>query len=389
MFLSYEVYVHAHDKPVAYIASEYARCIALLDEKEIGTCLDELAQYSYDHYSIRDIGVAVDGLTYQQKNRWCHEVMHYLGWKAYKEKGSVADAFMEALPLCDSGMYHGVMEEYLRENGMSDNVGELIKSICVDSLAKNPDFSEGTKALCYHGLGHGLMYVTASDLGKSLDFCDLLTDKAVGECYTGVFMEYKTSKAIGALDNDRALDDFSQCLPLTDHQKSSCFNTQGLNYLSLAFGDVKKAAEYCGKVPPEYLYNCYVGVGSNTPSPSRSHTESALACKPAREVSESAYEGCIQGAISFVLQLDRGEPEGADEFCKVIDEDTRGLCYHKMGNALQAWVGIHDTFESKCAVVADPAYNHECLRGMQGKDDSIGVPVTLLNGPLPAFASNA
>lgn len=362
IFLGYEVYVHADDRPVTYVATEYIRCIGLTGDKEIGNCLDKLAQYSYDNYSIHDIGVQIDGLTYRQKNRWCHEVMHYLGWKAYQEEGSVAHAFMQALPLCDSGMYHGVMEEYLRQNGMSGNVGELIKSICVDSLAENPDFSEGTKALCYHGLGHGLMYVTASDLGKSLNFCDLLTDKAVGECYTGVFMEYKTSKAIGTLQNDRDLEDFSQCADLSEHQKSFCFFTQGLNYLSLANGDPAQAMRSCSAVPEEFRTSCYMGVGANTPSPSKSHADSGRACNATREVSLAAYGACIKGGLSFVAQLDRGDSAGSIAFCSVIDDDMKSYCFTEMGIALKDWMSAGVTTDEVCKDVPE-AYRGACREG--------------------------
>lgn len=358
---------HEAPKPISYVKDEYVRCIHLEGNVTIGNCLNALAHYAYSHYPLLGIGGEIDQLSYQDKNRWCHEAMHYLGWSAYQKEGSVSKAFLKALPECDSGMYHGIMEEYLREHGFTDNIKELIKNVCVDSLENNPDFSEGTKALCYHGLGHGLMFVTASDLKKSLDFCDLLGQTPATECYSGVFMEYKTSKAIGALDNNKNLDDFSQCLGLTPNQAHSCFVTQGLNYLSLAEGDVGKAMQYCEKVPEDYRQVCYFGVGANTPSPGRSHHDSGLACEAARIVSVDAYKGCVQGGLAFVIQLDRGTSKGALDFCSVIDADVRGYCFAEMGATLQSWMLSSDTPQSECKVVPS-AYEKQCEDGIAGRE---------------------
>ena len=263
-------------------------------------------------------------------------MMHYMGWRAYEKENSIASAFMNSSELCDSGMYHGVAEGYLRKEGMNGNIGELIKDVCPAALEENPALSEGTKSLCYHGLGHGLMYVTKLSLQTSLDYCDLLGKGANGSCYSGVFMENKLTRNSGVLSTVKSLDDFEDCLVLKEHQKGACYVTQGMNYLSLANGDVGVAMRSCGNIQEQERYNCFIGVGSNTPTPGRSHADSAIACRGALEVSEVAYQACIDGGLGFVAQIERGNPEGAFDFCEATTEKEKGFCFFQMGEKLSS-----------------------------------------------------
>lgn len=344
------------------IKNDYVACLSAGSNEAIGECFEAFTARVYDTYPVAVIASELDTLLPFQKNKWCHEVMHYMGWKAYEQEKDVASAFMQASELCDSGMYHGIMEEYLRENGFGGNVEELIRDVCIDSLAEHPSLSEGSQGLCYHGLGHGLMYVTSSNLKETLDYCDTLDLGARG-CYTGAFMEYRTSKELGPLENALPLDDFSHCEELSDLQKPVCFFAQGLNYLSLAGGEVKPAMEYCANVPEEYKVNCYVGVGANTPNPGRSHSESGRACTEAREVSFEAYTGCIKGGLMFVMQLERGNIQEAKSFCDASSDDVKLPCYEELGVEARPWLTKNETIEEKCEVISDTLFKATCVSG--------------------------
>ena len=263
--------------PVVSIKDAYIECIELQGDETIAECLDELAASAYGNYPTSEIAAVLDTLTYTQKNRWCHEVMHYMGWKAYAAEEDIAKAFLNSSELCDSGMYHGVMEEFLRREGLSADVGQLIKNVCTTSLSSHPQLSEGSLALCYHGLGHGLMYITSSDLQASLDYCDMLDAEHAGICYGGVFMEHSASKAIGPLSNSRDLTDSSYCEALSEKHKDTCYFRQGLDNFSATNGSVREGMRLCLSLDPSWQQRCFEGVGSNNPSPGKSHATAGTA----------------------------------------------------------------------------------------------------------------
>ena len=337
---------------VAEVTNEYVRCIGLEDDGVIGQCLNDLAASAYEAHSVGDIAAAMNTLSFEQKDHWCHETMHYLGWRAFEVEGDISQAFLVSSELCDSGMYHGVVERYLRQEGLDSDLPTFIGTVCEESLEDHPDSSEGTRSLCYHGLGHGLMYITASDLQGSLDLCDTLPQN-IGDCYGGVYMEYAANKEVappeGAAEKD--LSDPTYCQSLSQAQQSSCYGRQGINNLMVTKGDVDEAMRLCQRLPQEHHYNCFQGVGANTPSPGRSHENAAEACLDAQQVSETAYQACITGAIGFVIQLDRGEAAGAIAFCEHSDQAERSLCYTHTGTVLKEWLKEGERIEEVCATV--------------------------------------
>lgn len=361
--------LHHHDTkeipPLETIKSDYISCIGLSGDEIIAQCLDDLSARTYGNYPTKDIAAILDTLTYPQKNHWCHEIMHYMGWKAYSTEGDIADAFLNSSELCDSGMYHGVMEEYLRREGFTTHIEELISTACTDALSDRPDISNGMLALCYHGLGHGLMYVTSSDIERSLEYCDVLEGEAIGDCYGGVFMEYNVSKELGPISNQRELTDFSYCEGLKEKHRTTCYFRQGLNNFA-ATGDVQEAMELCLQVPEERQLRCFDGVGANNPSPGKSHADAGKDCAGALEISNEAYRSCIRGSLGFVLQLEWGDTNGALQFCNEITDAFKDFCYHETGQAIQPWVTATETSEKKCSVFPTPDAQALCVAGEAG-----------------------
>ena len=352
--------------PVSSVKDGYISCIQKVDDEVIGECLEELTVVAYDQYPIDEIAAVLDTLEYRQKDRWCHEVMHYFGWRAYEEAPDIAEAFIRSSGFCDSGMYHGVIEEYLRNEGFSGNIKELVRNSCTDSLAGRTDLSDGHIGLCYHGLGHGLMFVTSSDLRKSLELCDELDADAAGGCYSGAFMEFTASKAFGPLGNQREWADFSHCPTLNDEHLWMCYHRQGINNLAAAGGDVKEAMELCLQLPEEYWNGCFLGVGANNPAPNRSHAESGRACNAALAVSEEAYLNCLDGSLGFVMQIEWGDMQGALEFCSETDPAYMQSCYTYSGKAVTSWIKDSETIEGKCAAFQTEEAQAACIQGGTG-----------------------
>ena len=358
-----------HHEPLRSVWSvkdRYLQCIQKIDTDEIATCLDELSTLAYDAYPTEEIAMVLDSLSYIQKDHWCHEVMHYMGWKAYIAEGDIAKAFLHSSELCDSGMYHGVMEEFLRREGLSSNLEDLVATSCTDSLSGRPDTSDGLLELCYHGLGHGLMYVTSSDLQASLDYCDVLKETAPA-CYSGALMEYVISKELGPLSNQRDLSDFSYCEDLKEKHRDTCYVRQGLNNYAATRGDLGKAMELCLQVPEERQVLCFQGVGANNPAPGKAHDSTGSDCRVALDISKEAYISCIEGALGFVTQLEWGKTEGPALFCSAIEDGFKDFCYREIGRVIQPWITETETKEQKCAVLPTKEAQDLCVFGASGR----------------------
>ena len=368
-YYSYTTFVYktAHVHTLSFVKEEYLRCVSKDkndDAKE--SCLEALSVVTYDSFSIKDITTEIDSLPNEEKNRGCHKMMHYLGWRAFVVKQDVATAFLQSSEFCNSGMYHGIMEEYLREHGLQGDITHIVTHVCTDSLANYPDLSEGIKSLCYHGLGHGLMYITTSDLRASLDYCDLLSSAQQQQsCYGGVFMEYTMSKPnIASVDIE---DNYPHCEPLTVHQKTFCYFNQGLSYLIREHGNVTKAMRSCLVLVGDDQHECLLGVGASFPSPGGSSADFAATCLSVLKVSKDAYRACIEGGLRSIAQLDQGGARGATQFCETAMREEMPFCYYKMGLNLKEWITPSQNMEhNKCNLISDSVFKNICIEGGSG-----------------------
>src|SRR5581483_6981523 len=127
----------------------------------------------------------------------CHFPAHRAGHFAYQLYGQ--HAFESCPAECQSGCYHGIMEEFFVEEGTTDAVNK-IQNLC--DVISNSFF----KQQCVHGLGHGIMAWTDYNLPEALAICDSLKysheEDTADSCATGVFME----NIVGAIVKDPTRD---------------------------------------------------------------------------------------------------------------------------------------------------------------------------------------
>lgn len=118
----------------------------------------------------------------------CHQVMHRVAHAAVHEFKNFGVAIYHGTPSCQNGYYHGVVEEFLRNENVDALTPAQLRNFCNSTLATT---STATDVLnCVHGLGHALMYMTRNDLPKSLMRCgDMQEDNMRSQCLTGVFMQ--------------------------------------------------------------------------------------------------------------------------------------------------------------------------------------------------------
>jgi len=358
------------------IEAAYKACNAQhLTNSEKGTCFRQLATDLFQDYSIQQIERSLDTLPGSQKNIWCHELMHYLGWEIYRHTQDIAESFVKSSGLCDSGMYHGVMEKYISSKGFGISQTEQIEKItfvCQESLAHHPQFSDGLLRLCFHGLGHGVMFLTDYDLKESLAMCDYLRPDGVQSCYSGVFMEAISFKqndphSIQTINSDRSIFDLSDyCPELSGEQREICYRYIGSNFLSETGGDVKEAMNRCiESVPESEKEVCFAGVGINVPGPHQSHSEASQACVAALEVSERAYYLCVQNALSFVAALDRGASGGVIEFCGEVPDRHEEFCYKEAYLQINQWHIDNKSVDDFCKSLVGSSRHQSCVMSIE------------------------
>ena len=167
-------------------------------------CLEE----TYEHYAHRlgvDKTLRILRLQISDEPLFagvCHGVMHHIAHVATHEFKNFGSAMYHGTTLCQNGYYHGVVEEYLRNENVDTLTADDLRNFCVTSLKAT---STATDILnCVHGVGHALMYMTRNDLPKSLLRCgDILRDDMRIQCLTGAFMQESfiaTSTDKSALD---------------------------------------------------------------------------------------------------------------------------------------------------------------------------------------------
>ena len=82
----------------------------------------------------------------------CHGVMHHIAHVAVHEFKNFGNAMYHGGPLCQNGYYHGVVEEYLRNENVDALTPLELRNFCSTSLA--PTSTAADVLNCVHGLGH-------------------------------------------------------------------------------------------------------------------------------------------------------------------------------------------------------------------------------------------
>ncbi len=355
------------------MADAYRDCIkASRPQQEKGDCLKDLGDHTGRNSTPAEIDAIIASLTQSEELAWCHEFLHYAGWGLYKKTKNMSDAFLEANSRCDSGMFHGVVEEYISEASEGKNPEQFVAAVaptaCEGDVAKN-NLLPGVKAICYHGLGHAFMFITANDLLKSLRHCDALADAHSGECYTGAFMENLQSKQVGRLGTHpsaympKSGDPDYPCNLLDKKHKEFCYRYIGIAVVVQTKGDFKKAFEHCLKIAPIYQDTCFWGVGSDIPAPQWSSREAGEKCAVGLEVSEKAYKQCIKGGMAFLVQLNLGNSQAVDEFCGAIRPAYQNLCFQSAGENLRGWVSSDKELAEKCNLFQEKKATVACVHG--------------------------
>jgi hypothetical protein len=180
----------------------------------------------------------------------CHEIAHDIGHAAYEKYGFTgAMNFTDAQRLsaaslqdiCAGGYVHGVLEEAaLHEPLFAEHPGDL--------CAYAPS---GSRASCFHGVGHALMFTYMRDTTKALEGCRRTgTTQDASRCFEGVWMEnfWGSTKYAGpgslGWDVNAPL---GPCMKTSNDAKPACFLYASFGYLRTHSHDYAGAVQLCSQ----------------------------------------------------------------------------------------------------------------------------------------------
>ena len=256
----------------------------------------------------------------------CHDMAHDWGHRAYQLYGFSGamtynnpnhNGLRDMDHICAGGYMHGILEElFLNQPDLKNNPN----SVC----ANIPIINRGS---CYHGVGHGLMFVNKRDVKASLVTCKSLPD-IIDErrCYEGVFMEMfwgDTDHAGADTLGWNQSEPLETCVSADTDQKPDCFLYAHLGYLREHPRDFAGAVNLCAKsgLGQWDTRYCLRGVGITMMKHFTSHhlefTESFVDGLNDGE-KQSYYEGVIGYA-----RLSSVSEEYLTNFCNLLKNDNQ------------------------------------------------------------------
>ena len=343
-------------------------CVEQSNDRTVqGKCFHNLAEKVFDYLSPEDYTQFFQEGLDRRILVNCHEFMHYIGWKEYRANNDMAESFAKAIPVCNQGMYHGIVEEYIKNIGYdTEKAIPLLTYDACSTVTKQATFGSGNVAgLCFHGVGHGFMFITNKNLPQALDLCDEIPNGYSASCYTGVYMENLDSKAIGAIvdhpsDYYDPTDPTYPCRILKPHQQELCYSYEASDLINIYPGDIEAWFDACQNFPEAFLDTCYYGIGVNIPAPSIPASETESMCAPAQKYGLPAYTTCLAGVLSSIGSHYNGQPEAFVTVCNEVAEDAKSFCYQESGKNLKSWTGAGKTIDDLCAAFKLPDAIQQC-----------------------------
>ncbi len=278
----------------------------------------------------------------------CHLIAHYVSSIGLKKDPSRWKEIMlnQDPDICLGGYFHGILEEYFRQNGAQNIDKKFIQNMCL--LFKE----DGRKVNgCVHIMGHIILVQEKGDVDKAINICDQLPiDLYPFRCYNGVFMEYTTkvmlrdhgivSKVIPATDKDILwMEGYCKKLKRKD-AVYACWEEVGRLYMQFYKNDITRSLERCNLLKnEEYKYRCgsFVIVQWATINHELNPKILTDLCN-AFEDSSVSWKNCILRISSLLLNVDIQYVPIVVEMCSNISQNFQEGCFRNIS---------YNIFESK------------------------------------------
>lgn len=243
-----------------------------------------------------------------------HDFAHIIGFVAVSESG------IDGINVCDNlynyGCYHGFMQIYLRENGISAVV--QMEASCLK-------LGQASAPSCLHGIGHGLMMETSYVLDDALKNCEVLNVQNRTYCFDGVFMERIAGSMLPDEKKLKVTDEnlFEPCKQVDNKYGKECWRNQVAIWFTYFLQDTAKVGAYCASLAREYWQTCFESLGfllvQYKPA-NLTHLDSYC-----QIVNLEAHDYCILGEVKELL-FEGKDVELAYNLCALVREASRQSC---------------------------------------------------------------
>lgn len=339
---------------VASAASLHSDCEAKPQPKNISDCYKAAFEIYMNQSGGKKTLMLLDDLEklggYAKTN--CHPLSHIVGNIALHVYGNVPNAAPEYLPVCHSGYYHGLLEEYL---GTAVSYETGIAEVC-----GKPTDNYFNWFQCTHGLGHGVMQFRDDEVPQSLKDCDILDPAHAAReiCYAGAFMENITTdeKTGHKSKYTKPEDPLYPCNAVERQYRSACYFLSSSMILKLNGWNFEQGFKECDKAEADFRHLCYQSMGRDVAGSSlRDKEQSKRLCLYG--TNQDARNQCYFGAVRDFIN-EKGEFDSAIGFCNMVDKDHQKYCF----DGVFVDLGLYQkgqTFLATCAKINEP-YQTEC-----------------------------
>ncbi len=284
----------------------------VLSASEYKEIRNELEKAVMDRDPGKAIGIlATKMATYKSIYRSCHSFVHEIGHAAYRKYGSFEKAMEYQDDLCGSGYLHGIIELYFTT---VKDVKKEMQTLCAGKGGK-----------CYHGVGHGLMFLMDNDVPASLSLCDTYKDAAARtQCGEGVFMEnFNTDEENHHSEYLREDDMLYPCPAQASRYKGACYFYAPRYMLQLHPNSYDVAFSTCTTAEKSGRFACFKGVGSAAMKQRLnqvSYVESICMTAPSEGIG-----ACLQGMGSY-YSVNFASSRQAAAMCRKLKKQNQAAC---------------------------------------------------------------
>ncbi len=332
--------------------------------RENNECYFNLAQDLSENYETEEIlGVLMPLEDIKEVFSRCHELTHYLGRDDYKSTKNIKDSYSVCTSVCWGGCYHGVMEQYFDEKNIplyTSDSSEISYEI-VGACGNQKDYRVSREYFeCLHGIGHAMMFITNGDIPYSLLLCDSLKNESEREdCYGGVFMESSSSSTSHPSKFIKDNDSLYPCNILDKKYLATCYMYQSSHFSRISNYNWTQVGELCMLVPEQYRYGCFIFIGSNQVG----YTQDAAKMLQTCNIFNGKYRHyCYDGVMSGLSARYKAEPKHMNQFCDLLEEGDKPMCFTDMGSLMNQWTNNPSDFEFVCDFL--PRFSTECSIGL-------------------------
>lgn len=224
----------------------------------------------------------------------CHDVIHAIGRTSYDKYGSFQEAAAFRTDYCNSGYLHGVFERYFQA---AKNPKQDLQEQCRSYAKGQRQFDLWQ---CYHGIGHGFMYMTGGDLQKTLKLCEENLKDGTESCKNGAMMEVFNQEQLAkeaAIVNG---EPFELCRSVNDRAKGDCYAYLPTYLLQTEDKSFTETINACSKRGGSFERICIRGTGAEALKRNMDNLDDVFAlCKEAGSYFDQS--ACIRGAAGMMI----------------------------------------------------------------------------------------